>query len=96
MIQESIKAFMGREIDERSLIFQTSLDITARNEQIVYSLMQLTGKTRIRIINHVLRSVISFQTTLKYAEYYRKLPSDWVCEEIFLMGFESWIIFERL
>lgn len=95
-LQSSIKKFTGSCVNENSKIFAHSSAIAICNEQIVYTIMQLTGKTERRIINHVLASVISFHDTLAYAQIYRKLPTDWVCEEIFMMGWNTWIRFEEL
>lgn len=95
-IQESIKKFTGCCVNERSHVFAPAKITAICNEQIVYTIMQLTGKTERRIINHVLRNVISFGDTFKYAELYGKLPDEWVCEEIYLMGFENWSKFETL
>ena len=95
-LQASIKKFTGVCVNERSMVFGRAKITAICNEQIVYTIMQLTGKTERRIINHVLRSVISFKDTLNYVEVYRKLPTDWVCEEIYLMSWENWIKFEGL
>lgn len=93
-LDESIKLFCSGYVNGE--LANNCAAIAIRNEQIVYDIMQLTGKSRKRIINHVLVSVISFQDTLQYAEIYRKFPNDWACEEIFMMGFDNWIRFERL
>lgn len=95
-LQASIKKFTGAYVNEKSQVFAPAKISAICNEQIVYTIMQLTRKTELRIINHVLRSVISFSDTLKYAEIYYRLPDDYTCEEIYILGWENWIRFQGL
>lgn len=95
-LDASIKTFCGGYVNPSSPIFKRTTAIAICNEQIVYNLQLLTRLSERKIINYVLRSVISFSDTLIYAEIYKKLPNDWVCEEIFAMGIRTWLKFEDL
>lgn len=95
-LQASIKKFTGALVNEDSQIYSHAVIKAIHNEEIVYRIMELTRHTEKRVINHIQRNVISYEDTLKYAEYYRRLPAAEFCEEIYLMSFETWILFEGL
>lgn len=95
-LDASIKTFCGAYINPDSRIYKQATAIAICNEQIVYNIQLLTSMSHRKIITHIMRNVISFSDTLLYAEVYKKLPDAWVCEEIFVMGFSTWLRFEDL
>lgn len=89
-IQTATKKYFGSKvnIDQYAKFY---LRRCIQNEQTVYSIMQLTRLPESLIISRVQDSVISYEETLKFAEVYRHLPSEYQCMEIYLMcGFDSW------
>lgn len=89
--QQKLRTFTGTFVNPHSEVYEHCLMMVDLAEDIVYGIMQETGHSRARVIAHVQNSVISFEETLHFAERFRELPCACACEEIYLLGWETWI-----
>jgi hypothetical protein len=89
-LQQTAKKYFGGRIniDQYAKFYLPRL---IKNEQTVYSIMQLTNLPESVIIDRVQENVLSYEETLKFCEVYRYMPTPYQCIEIYLLGgFENW------
>lgn len=89
--QQRLRTFTGTYVNPLSEVYEYSLMMTDLAESLVKRIMKETGHSRARVIVHVQNSVISYEDTLEFAERFAELPCECTCEEIYLLGWETWI-----
>lgn len=90
-LQNIIVRHYGHLLSEDSPLFFPAVDRAIALENKVYMLTQMTQVPSDLALAQVQGSILSIDDHLKYAEYYNKFPTPAEREEIYLMGFDSWI-----
>lgn len=80
----------GHLLPQTSPLFLPAVDHAICLENKLYLLVQMTQAPADLALQIVQESILTIDDHLKYAECYNKFPSCDECEEIYLLGFETW------
>jgi hypothetical protein len=96
MTQHFIKKIIGTHVNPESEVYPLTVTLCSGASTIIAHISRATGECRNKIITHVQESVISYEDTLLYAEEFGELPCECVCEEIYMLGFDTWLKLNNL